>query len=106
MNVTKMKGESTQTYPVYIPKTWESDLKTAIENNPPRFKAKKIQYDYFIYIGHIPHQTMWSKHKKTISVDEFVPISTRILRERGVYVYKEYIQYLLDNKLLESDRHY
>jgi hypothetical protein len=101
-----MKGESIQTYTVYIPENWESDLKTAIENNPPRFKAKKIQYDYFIYIGHIPHQTMWSKHKKTISMDEFMPISTRLLQERGVYVYKEYIQYLLDNNLLESDRHY
>lgn len=98
-----MKTKTKQTFTVYHPSNWVNDLNKLLEINPPKFDYK---YDYFIYIGQLPHYLMWSQYELETCATDYLPISTRLLQTRGVHGYKEYIQYLLDNNLLESDGHY
>lgn len=99
-----MKKKTEQTFNVYLPANWVTDLNKALEINPPKFKTK-YKYDYFIYIGQLPHYLMWSQDELETCATDYLPINSRLLQDR-VHDYKEYIQYLMDNNLLESDNHY
>lgn len=90
-----------KTFSVYLPQTWVADLKKSLEENPPEFK---FQIDYFIYIGQLVGYLLERNDKDDLE-DGYVPISKSILQRR-VYHYRKYLNYLVDNQLIEDDKYY
>jgi hypothetical protein len=88
---------------VLLPKTWETDLKRALETTPPNFNYK---LDSFIYLGHLICHLMFTKHNKEDStIDGYVPVDKKLLQRR-IRDYNKYLDYLGDNELIDQNRQY
>lgn len=88
---------------VKLPKGMKNELMNRLIMNPPKFKFK-VQIDNFIYI-------LSKIFKLATSTPKFknmdkVPISSTILMHEIGRNYRLYLDYLIDNKLIETDNHY
>lgn len=86
-----------KTFPVYIPNNF--DIIELVKHNPPNFKYHK---DYFLYLVHLITDIQ-SKNKDVEY--NFVPFYSPLIQRR-VRKYRDYLNYLVENKVLEERKQY
>lgn len=82
---------------LYLPENL--DLDNLLTEKPPKFKYYR---DYFVYLLHLINDIP-SRNKELIS--EYTQFYSPLVQRR-VYHYKKYLNYLIENKIVETDKQY
>jgi len=85
----------------FIPKNLDIDV--LLKNNPPN-TISNFKRDFLIHILHLI-VSIPAKNKGLQIQNGFVPISSTIL-QRKVRNYRQYLDYLLKNHVIQTDNHY
>lgn len=96
-----MKTKEPKQVFIYLPKTWEDNLRAKLKENPPEFE---YDLDYFKYLGQLPYHIA-SRSKDMDFEDGYVPVHKATLSGR-LHDYRKYLDYLVKNKLLEENKQY
>jgi hypothetical protein len=83
----------------YLPKNLE--LHQTLTGNPPQFKYDEDNFRYILsQVNEIP-----AYNRTVVKNNGFVPMNASLLQEK-VHNYKLYLDYLIDNEIIECDGHY
>ena len=101
--VEKEKTERQANKILYIPIKVAEKLEQTLSQNPPDFNVKNYK-DYLIYIIHLLYDIPARNRNIDISSSNgFVPVYKQLLKKR-VDEYPKYVNYLVDNNILEKGK--
>lgn len=90
---------------LYIPEKVKEKLEQTLSQNPPNFSVKN-QTDYFIYIIHLLYDIPAKNRNIDLSNSNgFVPVYKQLLKKK-VDEYPKYLNYLVENDIVEKGRNH
>lgn len=103
--VEKEKKEQQANKILYIPKKVAEKLEQTLSQNPPDFNVKNYK-DYLVYIIHLLYDIPARNRNINLSKSNgFVPVYKQLLKKR-VDEYPKYVNYLVDNNIIEEGKKY
>lgn len=90
---------------LYIPEKVKEKLEQTLSQNPPNFSVKN-QTDYFIYIIHLLYDIpAKNRNIDLCNSNGFVPVYKQLLKKK-VDEYPKYLNYLVENDIVEKGRNH